>query len=146
MMETLPQIIFRDPDWFFWACKQHIFNEPPLSDEARDLYRKARSIRVPTSPSGKARDAIHVVHRASGLFERLEFVDRDEELHLPGPRLGVIDLGFPRDQMNYDKEGGTLIIKQLNRKVLGDPARWTKRDCEAFFDNQGNFDFAASGR
>ena len=46
--KTLPQILFCDPDWFFWAMDQQIFHSrTALGQEAQDLDYKARHIRIP---------------------------------------------------------------------------------------------------
>ena len=42
--KTLPEIIVRDSDWFFWMLPK-LYGR--LETEARDLARKARVIKVP---------------------------------------------------------------------------------------------------
>jgi hypothetical protein len=42
--KTLPQIIFDDPDWFFWVLPG-LYG--PLKTEADDLARKASKIKIP---------------------------------------------------------------------------------------------------
>jgi hypothetical protein len=42
--KTFPEIIVRDPDWFFWVLPK-LYGR--LGTEARDLARKARSIKIP---------------------------------------------------------------------------------------------------
>ncbi len=44
--KSLPQVIFSDPDWFFWAYETRIF-KGAQEDEAREIYRKATSIKIP---------------------------------------------------------------------------------------------------
>ena len=41
---TLPQILLLDPDWFFWMLPKFYGQ---LAEEARDLARKARAIKIP---------------------------------------------------------------------------------------------------
>ena len=44
--KTLPQILFSDPDWFFWAIDDNVFqNKGSLYSEAKDLDYKARNIK-----------------------------------------------------------------------------------------------------
>jgi hypothetical protein len=43
---TLPEIIVRDPDWFFWMVPK-LYGK--LADEAEELARKARAIKIPNS-------------------------------------------------------------------------------------------------
>ena len=46
--KTLPQVMFSDPDWFFWAFENGVFGEKGrLEAEAKDVYRKAQSIKIP---------------------------------------------------------------------------------------------------
>ncbi len=42
--KTLPEIIVRDPDWFFWAVPK-LYGK--LADEAEELARRARTIKIP---------------------------------------------------------------------------------------------------
>jgi hypothetical protein len=42
--KTLPEIIVRDPDWFFWMLPE-LYGR--LGIEARDLARKAHAIKIP---------------------------------------------------------------------------------------------------
>ncbi len=47
---TLPEIIVRDLDWFFWVLPK-LYGK--LADEAQELARKVRSIKIPKSKKGK---------------------------------------------------------------------------------------------
>jgi hypothetical protein len=42
--KSFPEIIVRDPDWFFWALPK-LYGK--LAEEAQELARKARAIRPP---------------------------------------------------------------------------------------------------
>ena len=44
--KTFPEIIVRDLDWFFWAVPK-LYGK--LAEEAEDLARKARTIKIPNS-------------------------------------------------------------------------------------------------
>ena len=35
---TLPQVMFKDPDWFFWAYENNAIKR--LAQEAEEIYRK----------------------------------------------------------------------------------------------------------
>ena len=48
--KTFPEIIVRDPDWFFWMLPK--FNGK-LAKEADDLARKARAIKIPKGKGKK---------------------------------------------------------------------------------------------
>jgi len=60
--KTLPQIVLTDPDWFFWAVEQGIFNRSAqLKGEASDVRRKARRIKGRGAKGSKAR-VEYVIH------------------------------------------------------------------------------------
>jgi hypothetical protein len=47
----------------------------------------------------------------------------------------------PRRLAKYDKSGYKIFLAQMKAILFGDPdVRMTKRRCEEFFDNDGNFD------
>ena len=48
--KTLPEILVRDPDWFFWVLPK-LYGK--LASEAQDLARKARAIKILKSDQGK---------------------------------------------------------------------------------------------
>ena len=46
--KTLPQVMFNDPDWFFWAFEVRVFEQGGLlKSEAARIHAKATSIRIP---------------------------------------------------------------------------------------------------
>src|SRR5689334_13882711 len=46
--KTLPQVIFGDPDWFFWAWESGVFDERPTHrHQAATVYARATAIRIP---------------------------------------------------------------------------------------------------
>ena len=44
---TLPQVLFTDPDYFFWAYNEGVFRGKQVELEANDIYRKSISIKIP---------------------------------------------------------------------------------------------------
>jgi hypothetical protein len=44
--KTLPEIIVRDLDWFFWVVPK-LYGR--IADEAQDLAQRARAIKIPKS-------------------------------------------------------------------------------------------------
>jgi hypothetical protein len=70
--KTLPQIVFGDPDWFFWAIEENVF-KGPLRREARLINERARAILI---PNGNAGDflAEYFVHPPTGKFAHMEIV------------------------------------------------------------------------
>jgi hypothetical protein len=47
--KTLPQVVLSDPDWFFWAIDNGVFDHipPALRAEAKHVLRKATRIKIP---------------------------------------------------------------------------------------------------
>ena len=52
--KTLPQVMFSDPDWFFWAYESGAFNgDPLLKKESEEIHAKSTAIQVPQRGEGK---------------------------------------------------------------------------------------------
>lgn len=142
--KTLPQIIFADPDWFFWACEKDVFRDrPSLAHEAQDIYRKARRIRIPQS-GGETLVAEYYLDPSNKLLADVRIVSESRREHTgssPTQRLSVIDLAFTRQQKEHDKQGGKILISRLKQIVFGNQRyRLTKEKCEEFFSDNSNFD------
>jgi len=135
--KSLPQAIFADPDWFFWAYEQKRFTANLLA-EAQEIYRKARSIRIPQS-GGQKKVVEYVIDETTGKFGTIRLITQPE-----GPSSidtsEVIDLSFPRQLASYDKLGGQTLILALKRIFFGSTEyKMTKKRCEEFFENDENF-------
>jgi len=50
--KTLPQVVFDDPDYFFWAFENYVF-KGKLLIQAEEIYKKARNIKAPQRREGK---------------------------------------------------------------------------------------------
>ncbi len=135
--QTLPQIIFMDPDWFFWACESDIFKKRELQAEAEELYFKARNIRIPGN------NAIAEYDFKDGKFIDLEIVDESQPRHEGSTdtmRLDRIDLSIPRKAKYYDKLGYNLLISCIKHSLFGKKNLvMTKKRAEEFFSNSDNF-------
>ncbi|GAB3748915.1 hypothetical protein [Lysobacter olei] len=61
---TLPEALFKDPDWFFWMMKEPdpFKNCRALRVQAQDLLRKATSIRIPGDGEEEELEIEHMVH------------------------------------------------------------------------------------
>lgn len=140
--KTLPQVIFADPDWFFWAVEKGTFkNRERLLTEARDIDRKARFIRIPQTGTERM-VAEYRVDRTSHKYSNLEIVPesrpRDSGFT---ERLHVLDLSFPRRQSKYDKSGGSSLLSSVKEILFdGKVPRMTKKRCEEFFNDNSRFD------
>jgi hypothetical protein len=139
---TLPEVVFRDPDRFFWACEDGVFRGP-LVTEAAFVNERARKIRIP-QPGGEPLVAEYAISRRTGDFAGLELVPASRDPHdgsTPTCRKTVIDLGFLRSVSDYDKCGGRLIVRQAKYYLFGDESyRMTRERAAAFFDDDRNFD------
>src|SRR5262245_29514350 len=90
--KTLPQVLFCDPDWFFWAMENSVFrNKGTLESEAEDLDYKARHLRIPKNDDGNL-VVEYIVHQATGKFSRFNVVPANERHEGHVFRLPVIDM------------------------------------------------------
>lgn len=141
---TLPQVLFRDPDWFFWAIEEKVFEKRPgpIRTEARDLCKKACSVKIPGDNRGEM-CVEYVIHPPTGKFSHFDIVPRDKPRHegaSPTFRTEVIDMSVPRRIATYDKLGCKHMLKSLKHAVFGnESARVTKKRAEQFFENENNF-------
>jgi hypothetical protein len=139
--KTLPQIVFTDPDWFFWAIEENVFKEP-LRLEAERINARARAIRIPNNTAGDLK-AEYLVHPPTGKFGNMEIVPAGQPLHQgssPAFRSDVINLSVPRNIAPYDKLGCRTLVSSAKYVLFGSTStRMTKERCEAFLDDPANF-------
>lgn len=141
--KTLPQILFSDPDWFFWAIDEGVFtNKGVLNREATELNIKARNIRIP-SRHGLNMKAEYIIHRPTMKFSRMELVPAIRPQHegaSPTFRKDVIDLSVHRQIVPYDKRGCTHMLSSAKFYLFGsESAHMTRKRCEDFFADPKNF-------
>lgn len=141
--KTLPQVVFTDPDWFFWACEEGVFaGRIGLQDEAAEIKRKATSIKIPQSGPEQL-IAEYGIHPGVGRFCNVEVVPQSRPHHEGSTvttRSPVFDMSFPRRIAHYDKMGYRMFVSSLKFHLFGDEnCRMTKKRCEDFFDNDSNF-------
>jgi len=141
--KTLPQIVFDDPDWFFWACENNVFkNDGKLKGEADEMFKKATRIKIPQSGEQRLISE-YFIHPPTGKFATMHLVPESQPPHTgssPAFRRQVIDLSIPRQIAPYDKLGAGNLVSQVKGILFGQKGRLTKRNCEEFFDNDDNFD------
>ncbi len=140
--KTLPQVLFTDPDYFFWAFEDGIFKGTLLL-EARDIFSKATSIKVPDNENSDFA-VLYYVHEPSGkfgLFEVIPHGRQNGEGRGESLRLDVIDMSIPYKWARYDKLGYRSFIRSMKFYVFGSSSfHLTKKRCEEFFSNPENFD------
>jgi hypothetical protein len=142
--KTLPQIMFSDPDYFFWAYEDGVFNKygRQLQAEAERIHAKATSIRIPqTGPEPLQVEYIfYYSNHTSVGFELVEESRPRHEGSSPTQRAKHIDMSVPRRQRDYDKLGYRIFIGSLKHCLFGnESARMTRQRCESFFDDDSNF-------
>jgi hypothetical protein len=132
--KTLPEIIVRDLDWFFWALPK-LYGK--LADEAQTLARKARAIRVPKSDKGKLE--VEYRYELGGRFCGFSFVEADNPNYTRWTtRLPYLDLTRAL-RGKYDKRAGRIMIQDFRIHYFGKHKRLTKDRCEKFFSNDRKF-------
>jgi hypothetical protein len=143
--KSLPQVLFTDPDWFFWAYEEPAFNKSiTLRTEAANIYKKASSIRIPQSGS----EPLVVEYQFQpGDCTSIGFVlvEESRPSHQGSTRTfrsDHIDMRYPRLQKGYDKLGYAIFLRCIKRELFGnESARMTKERCEKFFSGDSNFVF-----
>jgi hypothetical protein len=139
--KTIPQIMFMDPDWFFWAYDVRAF-KGELLRQAQDVYGKASSICVPQKGDEK-RLVEYIIDASTGKFETIRIITVDSESYKPLSRnlvLEVIDMRVPRQICERDKAGYKNLLSAMKAILFGSSSYKMKwRRCEKFFENDGNF-------
>ncbi len=136
--KTFPEIILSDADWFFWALNKGVF-EGRLADEATELVKKARAIKIP-KPNPK-RWQVEYSYDDTGGFCGFRFVKADTPEHCGSRsirRLPYLDLSCVRRKA-YDKRGCRNLLRDFRYYYFGNNKRLTKRRCQQFFSNKKNF-------
>ena len=139
---TLPQIIFKDADWFFHAYENGFF-KGAYAQEARELYRRARSIKVPQR-NGQLMVVEYVTH-----YDSRSQIEKFGTMRLITNGSGLeglnvaqsIDFYVPRSYATYDKTGYKNFVSALKAILFDNSSRRMNRwACEKFFYNDDNFD------
>ena len=136
--KTLPQIVVSDPDWFFWAVENDVF-EGALRSQADKLERRARAIKLPAGLADT--HCIQYMFTPEWEFAHFNIIPNDQAPHVGFSwelRSPTLDVAGPRDLRSYNKLGGKYLLKDF-RYYWFSNHRWTKARVEAFFDDTRNF-------
>ena len=141
--KTIPQVLFADPDWFFWAMEEDVFiKKGALLSEANDIDYKARNIKIPNDEECSL-SVDYYIHRPTGKFSHFDIVPTSQPEHVgssPAFRSHLVNMSIPRQIAPYDKLGCKHLVSSLKACVFGDKSeRMTKSKCEKFFDDPDNF-------
>ena len=137
--KTLPQVLFNDPDWFYWAMEKNYFKDKgKLLDEAQELYHKSINIRIPQN--NKEQLKVEYAYYKEK-YDSIEIVSIDKPHHGGTIRKNNIDLSMPRKTKRFDKKGCKMLVADFKEIKFGKKSyRMTKKRCEEFFANDDNFD------
>jgi hypothetical protein len=143
--KSLPQLIFEDADFFFHAYENYYF-DGNQEQEAEELYRRARSIRVPPR-NGKKMLIEYFFHR-NVKSRRVEFYKM--KLIPDGSDRGRSNVSSwidfylprsPRSHSHFDKTGYENFAMGLKSILFNNPVlRMYHNACEEFFNDKNNFD------
>lgn len=141
--KTLPQIIFSDPDWFFWAYEEKAFDDNVIMySEAKQIYKKSRSILIPNN-SRNLYEVEYLIHPNTNNFAEFRIVEKNKPIHIGSSstiRKDVIDFEVVRKIQGYDKTGYKLFLICFKYIFFGSRDYvMTKKRCEVFFENNKNF-------
>jgi hypothetical protein len=138
---TLPEIMVRDLDWFSWVLPE-LYGR--LAEEAEELDRKMRAIKVPKATGKKLLveyryelDIGSILGRRFCGFELVE--DSAHYCKKWTTRSSHLDLTLPIREKRYNKRAGRIMIQDFRRHYFGENKRLTKKRCERFFSNDSNF-------
>ena len=145
--KTWPQVLFRDPGWFFWAYNLKKFDEyqVTLNEEVENIYKKARKIAIPKTDKDNY-EVEHTISRTNTGDKYVYFgiVPATQGKHIghSQPIRGkFIDMYIPRYIGSYDKGNYKRFLECLKIHCFGDSSfRMTKNRCEDFFNDPSNFD------
>jgi hypothetical protein len=142
--KTLPQVMFEDADWFFDGYQKGYFKNGQ-AHEAREIYRRSRSIRVPQR-NGQRMLVEYVIDKPTGKFGMMRLIPDGTDLeHLNAST--VIDFFTPRAYAGYDKTGYKNFVLALKAILFGSQShRMSKQAREGFFNDDRNFKLANAAR
>jgi len=135
--KTLPQVIFSDPDWFYWGCENGVF-KGKIGREAQEIFQKANAIKVPQA-GGKRRVVQYIIDKPTGKFGIMKSVEYNKGLDTYDIS-DYIDFSVPRRLFKYDKTGYKNFVPALKKILFGNArCKMKKKKCEDFFDDENNF-------
>lgn len=140
--KTLPQVMFKDPDWFFYAYKMGYFKDKgQIEIEAKNILHKSINVRIPDKKN-KPQAVIVIIHKPTGTYGRMVSIDKekaDKMVYPPDFVFDRINMAFPFTLKQYDKFSYRLLIIDIKNIVFGGKIKMTKKRCEDFFSDDDNF-------
>jgi hypothetical protein len=141
---TLSQVMFRDPDYFFWAYESGVLASHGYASRAAEIFERATHIRIP-----KVGPEPWVAEYAvrGGRLWAVEVVPVSQYRDFSAPRLPWLDLSYARGLCGgKDKTGAELIVRAVKLAWYGDPSeRMDRKKCDDFFRSDEHFVLGAGG-
>ena len=141
MGKTLPQVLFSDPGWFFWAHAGHVFRGL-LVYEAERIHRRATHIAIPDQYGGQFL-VEYVLQPAGRKLSSVQVVPISlyaNPVQAVATRSSSIDLSMAWQLSPFDKAGGKLLVDKVKEIHFGSTSfRMTRERCAEFFDEDANF-------
>jgi hypothetical protein len=140
--KSLPELLFEDADLFFHMYENNFFRGD-LEKEAEELYKRARSIKVPS------RNGQNMLVQYFSYYDRKSKKEKFSMMKLipNGPVLGHlnvstwIDFYVPRSYSDFNKTGYKNFVVALKEILFRNRSlRMNSEDCELFFNRQRYFD------
>ena len=141
---TLSQVVFRDPDYFFWAYEGGVLASHGYGSRAAGIYERATHIRIPRM--GPEPWVAEYAVRGGRLWG-VEVVPASQYRDFSAPRLPWLDLSYARRVCGgKDKTGAELIVRAVKLAWYGDPSeRMDRKKCDDFFKSDEHFVLDAGG-
>jgi hypothetical protein len=141
--KTLPQVLFADPDYFYYLYSPDPRSFSEVRWQADVIAERAKHIAIPPAHGAKQVAEYFLNEGDHRRFEGVVLMPETQKLPLPVKSKGrkdVFDLSYPRLIAPHDGNAGKRLVEQVKEFVLHD--RWlrmNKRLCEQFYDDPSKF-------
>lgn len=137
---SLSQVMFRDPDWIFWANESGALASHGYGSRGAEICNRAMHIRIPRAGT-EPWVAEYIVRR--GRLWAVEVVPARHPVEFNAPRLPWFDLSYARGVCGgMDKTGAALIVRAVKSAWYENPSeRMDRQKCDGFFKSDEHFVF-----
>lgn len=141
--QTLPQLVFTDPDWFFAAYAAGSFDtSPALRVESALVFQRARNIRIP-GDQNRPMVAEYVFLPSLDRFSHFHIMDQckvNQNQSASVIRKPIIDMAIPWERNPFDHYGCRQLLLSMKLYIFGSRTFAVKRElAERFIDDESNF-------
>jgi hypothetical protein len=143
--KTIPQILFTDPAYFYWAMENDVFyGRLKVQADLADL--RSRMIVL----KGRKRGSYDIewVYDPDGAFCYIQVIDPHRPWHVGSSqrqRTKYVDLNLLRRESAYnprrrDRRGYKRLLRCLREILFEDEGvRFSRKRCDDFFSDRSNF-------